>query len=146
MSIGQPGLDNEDQWIQRTQTQGDLELLDRGIDFSEPSVGPTAPISCGSQIWVQSYRPRDEGCALLDLTHYVSERSSGQCKHRWVVVIEFDRPPREPLGLSYFLSRIDSPAESFPLQIATSAERVRCGEFGIEVAGIFGELERLGIV
>ena len=41
MSIGQPGLDNEDPWIQRAQTQGDLELLDRGIDVTEKNGGPT---------------------------------------------------------------------------------------------------------
>src|SRR6185312_1870741 len=146
MSIGQPGLDVEDPLIQRVQTRGDLELLDRGIYVPEIKVDPTAPISCGNQIWVQSYRPRGEGCALLDLTHYDSERSSGQYKHRWVVFIEFERPPREPPGLSYLLGNsIDSPAESFPLYIATSAERVRCGEFGIDTVGNFGELERFDV-
>src|SRR6478735_9273732 len=108
MSIGQPGLDVEDPRIQRVHTRGDLELLDRGICVPEIKVGPTAPISCGRQIWVKSYRPRAEGCTLLDLTHYESERSSGQCKHLWVVLIEFERPPREPPGLSYLLgNRID---------------------------------------
>ena len=52
MSIGQSGLDNEVPKIQRTQTQGELELLDRGIYVTEIKVDPTAPMSCGSHIWV----------------------------------------------------------------------------------------------
>jgi hypothetical protein len=43
---------------------------------------------------------------------------SGPCKHRWIVLIEFDRPPCESSGFSYFLgSIIESPTESFPLYI-----------------------------
>src|SRR5712664_2283719 len=110
------------------------------------SIAPSFPLAHGGGRHPQTFRPRDEGCALLDLTHYESERISGPCEHRWVVFIEFYRPPREPPGLSYLLgSSIDSPAESFPLYIATSAERVRCGEFGIDTVGNFGEFERFNV-
>jgi hypothetical protein len=67
---------------------------------------------------------------------------SGPCKHRWIVLIEFDRPPRETSGFSYFLGSIGAPAERFPLNVATSAERVRGGEFGINTTGNFRQLER----
>ena len=66
---------------------------------------------------------------------------SGPCKHRWIVLIEFDRPPRETSGFNSFLRGIGAPAERFPLSIATSAERARCGEFGIDTTGNFRELE-----
>ena len=62
-------------------------------------------------------------------------------QHRWIVLIEFDRSPRETPGFSYFVGNIGPPAERFPLNIETSAERVRGGEFGIDTAGEFRELE-----
>jgi|1185.fasta_scaffold449259_2 hypothetical protein len=90
---------------------------------------------------VQIYRPREQRGAFLDLTPYVSERVSGHCKHRWIVFIEFDRSPRESSGFNSFLTGIGAPAESFPFYIATSAECVCCGEFRIDTAGNFRELE-----
>src|ERR1700682_5141778 len=42
MSPSHPGLGNDDPWIQRAQTRGDLELFDRGIDFPEPNVDTSA--------------------------------------------------------------------------------------------------------
>src|SRR5258707_4166097 len=106
MSISHSGLGSEDRWIQRAQTQRDLELLDRGVDFPGKKVNPPPQRSRGSLIWIQIYRPREEGRAFLDLAHYESERMSGPCKHRWIVLIEFDRPPRETSGFSYFLGSI----------------------------------------
>src|SRR4029079_2996306 len=141
MSESHPGLGTEDRWIQRARTQRDLELLDRGVDFPGKKVHPPPQRSRGSLIWIQIDRPREEGRAFLDLAHYESERMSGPCKHRWIVLIEFDRPPRETSGFNSFLRGIGTPAERFLLSIASSAERVRCGEFGIDTAGNFRELE-----
>jgi hypothetical protein len=58
-----------------------------------------------------------------------------------IVPIEFDRSPRKSSGFNSFLSDIGAPAESLPLYIATSAERVCCREFGIDTARNFCQLE-----
>jgi hypothetical protein len=59
-----------------------------------------------------------QGCTLLNLSHHESERLSRHRKHRWIVLIELDRPPCEALGFNSFLTSIGAPAEGLSLSEA----------------------------
>src|SRR6478609_1721774 len=82
--------------MKRVQTQCGVELLDCGVTATKPELAPTVPMSCDDEVWVQLDRAHEKSIAFLDLACHLGERVSGHRKHRRIVRVKLDRPPRQP--------------------------------------------------
>ena len=137
MSVGHPGLGQEQVGIDRTQANGCRELLDRRIDIAEINLCPARPKARYYQIGIERHGPSRKSGPVLRLFEHVGIHLSCVRKHQRIILVELHRSFGQLPAFNPFLCRVLDPSESFPLTEKVGCMSVGDGKSRIERDGKF---------
>jgi hypothetical protein len=104
----------------------------------------SAGVPRGRQVRIERQRPIDQRDRAFDVARHVTEGETAERERDRVVLTQLCRQPGEPRGFGNLVRAIGRPAVDLAHHVAERGDAVRGGKFGIELACLGEQCQRLG--